>query len=339
MSQLTSTPIPIDVPAALAAARDRVAPAPMPRVALRAAMRSSPLLHRLRPGRLDVLVGELRGRIVWQRDREAREDARATMRAILAGTAREVELESLARRHVIETEANMALFWQPPRDARTDARSSAHLQSALASGRGVLLSCCHVGPWFDLATPVELNGRRVYPVYGDWFFEAPTPNPWGRRLVHWQRKSATRKLERVIPASRSFVVIRDLLEAEEVVQSFFDMPGPHVTNFLGKPVMLADGTARLAIDADAMVLPARSRRVGHRSYVDFAAPLDARDFDDADQLHERLAAIHSQLILEVAETLEDPRRDGAWETGATAEAWISPRHNAAPTEPAIQAWA
>jgi lauroyl/myristoyl acyltransferase len=233
----------------------------------------------------------------------------------------------------------MALFWQPPRDARIDRESSAHLRSAVMSGRGVLLSACHVGPWFDLATPVTSNGRLVYAVFGDWFFEAPTPNLWGRRLVHWQRKSAARELERVIPASRSFVVIRDLLEAGEVVQSFFDMPGPHVTNFLGKPVMLADGTARLAIDADAVVLPARSRRVGHRSYTDFAAPLDARDFDGADQLHERLAAIHSGLILEVAETLEDPRRDGAWETGATAEAWISPRHDAAPSESAIQAWA
>jgi lauroyl/myristoyl acyltransferase len=337
MSQLTSTPIPIDVPAAPAAARDRVAPVRMPSVPLRAAMRSSPLLHRLRPGRLDVLVGELRGRIVWRRNREAREDARATMRAILAGTARDRELESLARRHVIETESNMALFWQPPRDARMDAGSSAHLQSALASGRGVLLSCCHVGPWFDLATPVELNGRRAYAVFGDWFFETPTPNLWGRRLVHWQRKSAARKLERVIPASRSFVVIRDLLEAGEVVQSFFDMPGPHLTNFLGKPVMLADGTARLAVDADAVVLPARSRRVGHRSFTDFAAPLDARDFDDAEELHERLAAIHSELILEVAETLEDPRRDGAWEAGATAAAWISPRHDGALSELAIQA--
>jgi lauroyl/myristoyl acyltransferase len=331
--------MPIDVPAALAAARGRAEPARMPRVPLRAAIRSSPLLHRLRPGRLDVLVGELRGQIVWHRNRDAREDARATMRAILAGTARERELEALARRHTIETEANMALFWQPPRDARIDRESSAHLRSALMSGRGVLLSPCHVGPWFDLATPVALNGRRVFAVFGDWFFEAPTPSLWGRRLVHWQRKSAARKLERVIPARRSFVVIRDLLEAGEVVQSFFDMPGPHVTNFLGKPVMLADGSARLAIDADAVVLPARSRRVGHRSYSDFAAPLDARDFDDADQLHERLAAIHSELILEVAETLEDPRRDGAWETGATAAAWISPRHEGASAEPAIEAWA
>jgi lauroyl/myristoyl acyltransferase len=335
----TSTREPIDIPAALAAARRPVEAPRMPRVPLREAITTSPTLHRLAPARLDVLTAELRGAAHWRRHADARENARAMMRTVLAGTARENELESLARRYVIEIEVNRVLFWRSGRTARVDAASRANLESALSSGRGVLLSVCHLGPYFDLPTAIHRLGRRTFAVSGSWFFEPPAANLWGRRLAHWRRKVASRKIEHLIPAPRSFAVLQALLEAGEVVHSFFDMPGPHQTNFLDKPVMLADGAARLAIGAGSLVLPARSRSVGRSSWADFAKPLDARDFHDADQLHARLAAIHSELILEVAETLEDPRRDGAWETGATAAAWISPRHRAAATESTLRAGA
>jgi len=88
--------------------------------------------------------------------------------------------------------------------------------------------------------------------------------------------------------------------------------------------MLTDGSARLAQEADAPILPLRPRREGHRVWMDIQAPLDPRDFADAQELHRALAGVHERLILELPHTLEDPHRPGFWEEGATADAWTKP---------------
>lgn len=298
----------------------------MPRVGLGLTLRTSPLVNWLLPRRLVVATAELRGRALWRRHADARESSRATMQAILGGTARAEEQEALARRHLIEAEIMKALYWQPDQVAESDAQSQANLQAALATDRGLLISVCHLGPYFVIGTPLTSRGRRFFSVAGPWFFDPPTPNLWGRRLAHWRRRIAARRIEHLIPASKSFPVIQALLEEGETVLSFFDMPGPQETQYLGKPVMLANGTARLALSTGALVLPMRARRAGHRVWVDIAPAIDAREFTDIEPLHERLAAVHDRFTLELAETLEDPRRTGAWEQGATAQAWISARH-------------
>ena len=124
-----------------------------------------------------------------------------------------------------------------------------------------------------------------------------------------------------MPARGSFEIVQTLLRRGEPVFLFFDMPGPRETRFLGKPVMLADGTAQLAARADALVLPLRSRRVGSEVWLDACAPLDPRDFASSDELHDALAAQHERWILENPAALEDPRSTG-WE--ATVRAWTRP---------------
>jgi lauroyl/myristoyl acyltransferase len=125
-----------------------------------------------------------------------------------------------------------------------------------------------------------------------------------------------------LPAKGSFRTIQALLERGESVFVAYDMPGPHETHFLGKSVTLAEGTAQLAVRADAIVLPVRTRRAGHRVWVDAAKPLDPRGLT-VDQLHHTLAAVHERWILENPAAMEDPREIG-WEHGATPERWVQP---------------
>jgi lauroyl/myristoyl acyltransferase len=298
----------------------------MPSAPLRARLQSSPGLRRVAPRRLIVAAAKSRGRALWRRDPETRRYATAMMETIVTGTARAGEAEQLARQHLVEQAAEQELFWLPWRLPALDRRSRKHADGALASGRGVLISSCHTSAIYMTCWPISERGRRVYLTAAPWYFGEPAHDYWGRRLMRFRREVAKHD-ELVLPAPGSFPVLRQLLELGEVVNVLFDMPGGTDTYFLGKPVMLSSGSARLAAATDALVLPVRTRRVGADFRVDVCAPLDPRAFDDHEELHRSLAAIHERHILEQPQALEDPNRPGAWEGMASTCEWANPRYS------------
>ncbi len=245
------------------------------------------------------------------------------MEAVVGGTVRSGEVEALAREHVVENKVREALFWQPWATPALEQTSAERLREVLSADRGVLLSSCHLGPYLLGVSVIAPLGRTSYSVAGTWAFDVPRPGYWGRRIAR-RRAQARARDERLICAVDSFAVLRALLAEGEVVSVFFAMPGGRETRFLGKSVMLAFGSARLAVETDALVVPIRTRRSGHRVWVDVSAPLDPRDFSGPEELHDALAAIHERSILEFPATLEDPNREGAWEQSASASAWLRP---------------
>ena len=299
---------------------ERPLPAPrMPPASFAIRVKTSAWLRSVVPVRFWVSRAERRGQHMWERYSGERAQALAAMETILAGTTRAGELAQLARAWMVEGKIDRALFWQRPWSARLDAESGARLQQALSSGRGVVLSACHMGPYYRLQCVRPLDGPGTYLVPGAWFFEPPSSDHWGRRLARWRKGTDSR----LVPAKGSFRIIQALLERGERVLLFFDMPGARETRFLGKPAMLADGTAQLAIRADALVVPLRARRDGHHVYVDVAEPLDPRQCAGVDELIDMLAGLHERWILELPETMADPRTFG-WEQGASANAWVPP---------------
>ncbi len=299
----------------------------MPPAGLGIRLKTTPMLRRWLPTRLVVARSVRRSKLLWERYDEVRERARAAIVPIVAGTQMAGEVETLARQHVIEDMVHNALFWQPWETANVETASAAHLRAAFSAKRGVLLSRCHMGPSFQSASVGATFGKTVYMVAGAWCFEEPTPNYWGRRVARTLQGYRSIGV-RPFPAPGSFALIRALLEQHEIVMIAFDVPGHHETRFLGKPVMLATGTATLAIQTDALIVPVRPRRAGHRLWVDAEQPLDPHDFGDAEELHRALATIHERWILEMPATLEDPHRAGFWETGAKTDSWVRPREDA-----------
>jgi benzoate-CoA ligase family protein len=291
----------------------------MPSAPLATRVKTSSLLRSVLPARLAVSRAERRGRAMWERSAQERDDALTTMQTVLTGTAREGEVEELAPRHLIEHHVDTALFWTRPWSAKVDALSALRLREALSARRGVLISACHVGPFYRLQCVPAFADRASYLVPGPWFFEPPEPGFAGRRLVRWHRGMRSRP----VPAKGSFRVIQALLERGEAVFLFFDTPGPRTTRFLGKPVELAEGSAQLAVRADALVLPMRARRAGHRVWADVGEPLDPRKLTGVEELHRALAAVHERWILENPAAMEDPRRS-EWGQGAGPRAWVAP---------------
>jgi len=311
-----------ELEATLVRIRQPLVSPPMPPVALWLAVKTSPGLRRMLPGRLAVTLGRSRGKAIWRREPDTRREAIRSLEAIVGGTPRAGEAAALAREQVIEREIHRMLFWQPWKMARMDARSTQNVTRALESGRAVLLSSCHLGPIF-LHLSAITSRKRGYILSAPWFFEEPSSDYWGRRLAHWRRRLMKRN-ERLVPTSGAYPVLRELLRQDELVVVYFDMPGSRETSFLGKPVMLATGTARLAAETGALVLPVRARRNGHRAWTDVSTPLDPTDFDGFESLHDALAAVHERWILERPATLESPDRPGAWEHTATARGWTRP---------------
>jgi hypothetical protein len=311
-----------DLDAALAAARQRSPRPAMPPAKLRVRLKTSTALRRLLPTRLAVSRAAAKGRARWD-DADARRDALAATNAIVGGTTRAGEIEQLARRRLIEDEVNRTLFWQPWSTSKLDAPSARNLEAAYASPRPVLISLCHVGPYFLAMSALTSRGHNEVALAAPWFFEPPSHDYWGRRLARWWRGIYPRR-ERIVSTASGFPLYKALLERNESLLIYFDMPGSRRTQFLGKPVMLGSGSSQLAFQTGAVVLPLRARRDGHRAWTDVIAPLDARDFATADELHDALAAVHERSILELPETLEEPNRPGAWEGGATEHEWARP---------------
>ena len=298
--------------------RHSVAP-PMPPASLAIRLRTSPWTRAVMPTRLLVDRAARRAQAIWERSPGERQSAVSAMETIVAGTERADDLEELGRLHLIERQVDRALFWQRRWPAKVDEEGRARLEQAISSGRGLLLSACHLGPHYRLPSVPPLADLDTYLVPGPWFFEAPSHDLWGRRLARWRKGLRSRP----VLSTGSFPIVQALLERGDPVFLYFDMPGNRPTRFLGKPAMLANGTAHLAVKADALVLPLRARRAGHEVWVEVGAALDPRDWPGAEELHDALAAFHERWILEDPAAMEDPRTIG-WGEGASAEAWVAP---------------
>ncbi len=295
---------------------------PMPPAPLGVRLKTSPIVRRVLPTSLVVARAERKAAKLWRESPETRSNALRAMEAIVAGTAREGELEEIARRHVIEQEAWDALFWQPWAARTTlDTASRELVLAARDSGRPLILSACHQGPYFARSWNYVTIGIRPAVVCGEFWFDEPTHNYWGRRLARWRRGLPDLPLTR---PRGSFATLTALLGAGETVLVYYDLPGRHETSFLGKSVMLVNGTARLAAETDALVVPVRIERVGSGWHERAYTPIDPRELDGVDGVHEALARVHERLILEQPEAMADPNEYG-WDGAATPTAWTRPQ--------------
>ncbi len=292
----------------------------MPPAPLRVRLGTSTLLRRPIPTSLVLARAERKAHRRWRHDPDARERALATMRAIVTGTEREGELEELAERRLVEAEAWAALFWQPWRAPKIEGVSRERLLDACNSDRGVIVSGAHVGPFFSVSLALEELGIVQYVVMGDWYYEAPSHDSWGRFTARWRIGLPSMP---VVRKRGGYEILAELLRRGELTTIYFDLPGPHETQFLGKPVMLVDGTARLACETDALVLPQRVSREGSRIRVEYSEALDPRDFDNPDELHEALARVHERLILDDPAAMQDPSITG-WDDCAQPDRWSRP---------------
>ena len=84
-----------------------------------------------------------------------------------------------------ETAARESMLWQPWPTPLLDEESDANLRRAASSGRGVLVSNCHLGPFNMVISVYRRVDRTPYILAAPWMFEPLAPGAWGRRTARW----------------------------------------------------------------------------------------------------------------------------------------------------------
>lgn len=263
-----------------------------------------------------MVAAARRGRRRWQ-DPAERDRARRAMDAV-AGPG--PHLDRLARAHLARDEQREWLAAHPASIPGMPADGAAHLRAAHARGRGVIASFCHHGPFPGVGiTVAEQTGAPVHPVAGTWLAGPPSPD-MPERARRWRAAYEDAGIT-LVDAAGSFERLEAFLKDGDSVTLAFDWPGSTRTEFLGRPVMLATGTARLAHRTGALIVPTRRFVRRARTRTRFAPAIDPAAHGGWESLHRALADVHEAWILDDPAALEDPRRTGAWGMGATAAGW------------------
>ncbi|MGZ6827489.1 MAG: lysophospholipid acyltransferase family protein [Mycobacteriales bacterium] len=284
-------------------------------------LRGRELLHRLVPMPVAVVLVRFAYRALLALRPAKRDAARSAMAAVVGGTSQAHRLEELAGRHPAAMAEGTEFSWRLRLLTRVPIDGMEHLDRARAAGRGLIVSLVHCGP---------LNGRvrlareltPLHGVGGDWYFEAPPAGYYGY-WVNYCRRISRWAGSRSILARGSRQELEQVLTDGGTVVLAMDLPGSTVTSFLGKPVEMAAGTARLAATTGALVVPIAlvpGRRPRWR--IRLGEPLDSQAFPSWRELHDTLAAWHERQILLAPEYYEDPVRAGGWAV-ATPSGWFA----------------
>lgn len=305
-------------PGPASANRSAWGPRPVPWGGVVARLRASTSARRLVPTELALIGTEVCYRSMARLSRRRGKAAEAAMAAVLGGTAREAEAPGLATRHVAAIARGWELTWRPWELDRIPVVGRERLDAARANGRGLIVSHAHLGPlagWVPLARTLR---PMLFP-QGDWLLDEPRRGYNGYQVEHWRKlyqAAGAELMHHVGSAPRAYRMLR----RGGSVLITMDVPGDRRTQLLGKPVDLDDGTARLAVKSDALVLPAGLMPRGRRWEIEIHPALDPRDFAGPDELHAALSRVHEELIMRAPEHLENP--DRLW-ARATPEGWYA----------------
>jgi lauroyl/myristoyl acyltransferase len=291
---------------------------PVPWGGVVARLRASEALHRLVPAPLAMAALDLGQRLAVRR-RPARLDAgRAAMEAVVGGTDREGELESLAFRHLCASSRGWELMWRPWLLAKMPVIGAEALRD-VEPGRGIIFSAPHFGPLAGMAALPTVVGP-IHVAVGE-HMVAPEAPPGYHGYQNEQVRKILRVNDfRVVRAAGSARTFTQVLKDGGRVMLNLDVPGKTPVQFLGKTVELMSGTARLATTTDSVVFPVVPLPENGKWSVQLGAPLDPRRYDRWEDLLQATVASAEQLILRAPEYLENPLRESGWAV-ANRDGW------------------
>jgi len=176
-----------------------------------------------------------------------------------------------------------------------DAEGLEHLEKAFAEGKGLLSVVAHFGHWELMTVAVPLMARPMQIVY------RPLDNPVMDNLLGWSR---TKHGNALIPKGGSGKRIIRLLRENNAIGILSDQnvdtrEGVFV-DFFGRPACTSVGTAVLALQSGAPVLPAFMPRMPDGRYkLIILPPVEITRTDD----YESDLVVNTQRFTKVVEDM------------------------------------
>ena len=192
-----------------------------------------------------------------------------------------------------------------------DATNWQGIDRALERGRGVIVTCCHVGNWELGAVALARHGHKVNAVagvqFGRWLSGEVRDAKAGLAVATIAPEDSYRKLWRALSRNEAVALMVD-----------GDVFSPGVAcRFFGRDTQWPSGPGALAMRTGASVVAAYCERTGPgRFHIFLEEPLDPRDFASAAELNAAIASHTERHIREHIDQWCIFRR--LWPTAAAA---------------------
>lgn len=241
-----------------------------------------------------------RARLDWSRA-GTREEARAQMRFLLERATPGVDIEAAARAYLRYQARRGELRWHPSALDRLRVEGLDHLRDARTEGHGVVLNFMHHG-YYDGAFPsIARLGMTAHLVVYPYMLQPDAPG-WLKQ--HVKVASAHGGIPTSTDVGTAGLLER--LNGGNIVALASDVPGRTPVRFLGRDLIGSFGAARLAQTARSPVVVLTSEEDDDGPVIRLHQPLDPGRSGNAQELFERMLAIHEPVFLRWPEAADLP---------------------------------
>ena len=225
------------------------------------------------------------------------------LRIVLTGTDREGDVHGLAPAYLYEVGLRYDMFWRDRVFERAHVENSRRIEEALEHKAGVLLVTLHMTIPSGLVAALKSEHGGCSTAVSPEAYQPVTNGLTGYECVRARR--IVQRYGRGVNATGSYAVFEHELRVGGVVALTFDVPGRTPTPMLGRTMMLASGTSRLALATGATVLPVRPVRRGSRLVFEVLPPVDLQE-TTLEEAQSRIARALEPVMLAAPELSDRP---------------------------------
>jgi len=277
-------------------------------------------LVRITPHPIAMTLGRIFGIIFWMVDPYHRKMVKLQMKAALGpGYYPMLPFKAFMHFGMLPIEIiKFAYLDDAEVRKRLVVEGMAHVDAALATGRGLMCITGHVGNWEILANIARFIGGKLHIVMDI------RRDPRQEAIVSDIRS----RLPGVVVLPPKGGVISTLVEALKqgkrvgmMIDQRHQRKYGTICDVLGLPAPSTPAPAFIALKADAIILPVYMKRMGLKRYrVRFEAPIDPRDFGRLDESIVRLSqGAHTAAVQKLTSRIQ------SWISAAireTPEQWL-----------------
>jgi lauroyl/myristoyl acyltransferase len=256
-------------------------------------------LRRLVPPR--SVPGLVRRRLdaLWADD-AYRASQEAEMEFLLGRTERAAEAPALAYSYAEQMMVRAFMRWHP----RTITRQRVRVVERLTRrdpARGAILSFTHHHRYDGMFGSVARLGAPSKIIV------TPAITRPEAGIAFRQHLNVAARGGEIVPVEGGLKELADMLRPGVLMSLAPDFPGRTPVTFLGRRVLGALGTPRLAMMTDSPVILVTHRRDEAGPYVQVEEPIDPRDHTDPAALLDDILRRHGEAVLAWPEALESPQ--------------------------------